>query len=145
MEGRQEIEENVAKKGCWERCIVMHLAIQSHCCGLEQVRILTVFCLEKSCPVPSDIPHHSCFPQTSWPSWVVPALSSSLEQLPYIQLPSLNGLLILNKSMEAVFVVVVIAFWHSKIVPFYFEGGAANLGSVLIISLWPAWCISFHF
>jgi len=37
--------------------------------------------------------------------------------------------------MEAVFVVVVIAFWHSKIVPFYFEGGAANLGLVLIISL----------
>lgn len=98
------------------------------------------FLFRKSCPVPYYIPHHQLLPSDITATLT---LSSSLEQLPCIRLRSLHGLLILNKPMWA---VVVIAFWHSKIVPFYFEGGVANLGLVLIISLWPAWCISdFNF
>lgn len=37
-----EMEENMAKN--WERCIEMHLAIQSHSHGLEEARILIIFC-----------------------------------------------------------------------------------------------------
>lgn len=41
--------------------------------------------------------------------------------------------------------VPFVAFLWSKIVPFRFEGGLAYPGSVLIISVWPAWSVLSHF